>query len=73
MDSAERRHLNVRLEVQLETVALNPDELEAADELERIRTQLLTLDLIEQEREAVRRDPGNVSAKLHLTQLEAKS
>jgi len=44
-----RSHLNVRLEVQLRTVELNPDDLEAADELERIRAELLALDLKEQQ------------------------
>jgi CMP-2-keto-3-deoxyoctulosonic acid synthetase len=41
----ERSHLNARLEVQLRTVELDPDNLEAADELERIRVLLLGLDL----------------------------
>jgi len=64
MTSHERRHLDVRLAVQLETVdqaearllaecddctprrleELRAGELEAADELERIRAQLLELD-----------------------------
>lgn len=63
--SHERRHLEVRLEVQLVTVdqaearllaecdgatprrleELRAGELEAADELERIRAELLALDL----------------------------
>jgi len=47
--TAERRHLQCRLEVQLRTVELDPDNLEAADELERIRALLLGLDLEYQE------------------------
>lgn len=43
----ERKHLTVRLEVQLRTVERNPDDLEAADELERIRAELLALDAAE--------------------------
>ena len=65
MTSNERRHLTVRMEVQLVTVdqaearllaecddctprrleELRGNELEAADELERIRAQLLEVDL----------------------------
>ena len=41
----ERSHLIARLEVQLRTVELTPDCLEAWDELERIRVLLLGLDL----------------------------
>ena len=44
----ERVHLQARLEVQLRTVDLYPDDLNAADELERIRALLLGLDLEEQ-------------------------
>ena len=47
----ERAHLNARLEVQLRTVDLYPDDLNAADELERIRALLLDLDLRDQELE----------------------
>jgi hypothetical protein len=43
-----RSHLGVRLEIQLRTVEARPNDLEAADELERIRVQLLALDLEEQ-------------------------
>ena len=44
----ERMHLIVRLDVQNKTCDLYPDDLEAADELERIRAELLALDLKEQ-------------------------
>jgi hypothetical protein len=47
MSDRRRRHLEVRLKVQLRTVELNPDWLEAADELERIRAELLALDVEE--------------------------
>jgi len=40
----ERRHLTVRLEVQLRTVALRPRCLESARELGRIREALAELD-----------------------------
>jgi len=45
----EQRHLQARLEVQLKTCELDPRNLDAADELGRIRTELLALDLVEQE------------------------
>ncbi len=48
--TAARRHLEVLLEVQLRSVAMAPNCLDAADELERIRAELLALDLEEQER-----------------------
>jgi len=54
----EYRHLVCRLEVQLRTVELDPTNLEAADELERIRAELLALDL---EYQQLVDDAGEVS------------